>query len=259
MEKVKNLCVIQARLGSTRLPGKVLMKVGDVPLLEYELKRVQLAKKIDKIVVATSVEKRDDEIEKLCGRLGVDCFRGSEDDVLDRYYQCSLKYSQFDNILRVTGDCPLIDPAVIDQVISLFEKGGYDYASNVLKETFPDGLDVEIFKRSVLHEAAREAELPSDREGVDEYILRGRKYKKGNLSAAADWSRFRLTLDEKEDFAVIKFLIENSEITDGYSRYISLLNKHPEIVALNSRFKRNEGSLKALEKDKIFLKNKKKI
>jgi spore coat polysaccharide biosynthesis protein SpsF (cytidylyltransferase family) len=254
--KNNNLCIVQARMGSTRLPGKVLMKVGNVSLLEYQVKRLRLAKKIDKIVIATSVDKKNDQIRELCKKIGIECFRGSEDDVLDRYYQCSLKYHQYDNILRVTGDCPLIDPAVIDQVVSLFEEGDYDYASNVVKETFPDGMDVEIFKRSVLHEAAQKAELPSDREGVNEYILRGKKYKKGNLLAASDWSHFRLTVDEKEDFEVVKFLIKNCKMADDFLKYISALTKHPEIMLKNRHIKRNEGMLKTLEKDKIFLKAK---
>jgi glutamate-1-semialdehyde 2,1-aminomutase len=260
MAKVKNLCIIQARLGSTRLPGKVLKKVGKITMLEYQLKRVSLAKKIDKIVVATSTRKQNDKIEKLCKKIGVSCFRGSEDDVLGRYYQCSLNYPQYHNIIRVTGDCPLIDPYLIDEVVSLFEKTASDYSSNVPagKETYPDGMDVEVFKASVLHEAAAKAELPSEREGVNEYILQRKKFKQNNLSSPYDWSHFRLTVDEPEDFAVVKFIIKNSKITDGYLHYISVLTKHPEVMYKNMHIKRNEGFLKTLEKDKIYLKNKKK-
>ncbi len=260
MGKVKNLCIIQARLGSTRLPGKVLMKVRGITLLEYQLQRLALAKKIDKIVVATSIKKQNDKIEKLCKKIGVDCFRGSEDDVLDRYYRCSLVYPRYDNIIRVTGDCPLIDPVVTDEIITLFEKTGGDYASNVKtgKESYPDGMDVEIFKASVLHEAALKAELPSDREGVNEYIFRQNKFKKYYLSSEYDWPHFRLTVDNPEDLEVVKFLIENCKITDGYLKYISVLTKHPEIMIKNMHIKRNEGTFKMLENDKIYLSNKKK-
>ena len=257
MEKIKNLCILQARIGSTRLPGKVLFKVGNMPLLEYQIKRLWLAKKINKIVVATSVDKKNDRIEKLCKKMGIECFRGSEGDVLDRFYQCSLKHPQYGNIIRTTGDCPLIDPVIVDEVISFFEQGNYDYASNVLKATFPDGMDTEILKKSVLHETAQNAQLPSDREEVNEYIFKQSKYKKGNLAAPHDWSHFRLTVDEKEDFEVIKFLIENSKITDGYLHYISVLTKHLEIMFKNMHIKRNAGMLKTLAKDKIFLKQKK--
>ncbi len=258
MEKLKNknLCILQARMGSTRLPGKVLMKVGGVALLEYQIKRLRLAKKVDKIVVASSVDKKNDRIEKLCEKIGVECFRGSEDDVLDRFYQCSLRYPQYGNIIRTTGDCPLIDPTVVDETITFFEKNNYDYASNALEPTWPDGLDTEIFKKSILYEAAQKAELPSDREEVNEYIFRQSKYKKGNLVAPQDWSHFRLTVDEKEDFEVIKFLIKNSKITDGYLHYISALTKHPEVMFKNMHIKRNEGMLKTWAKDKIFFKNK---
>jgi len=259
MEKLKNknLCILQARMGSTRLPGKVLMKAGGMALLEYQIRRLQLAKKVDKIVVATSVDKKNDLIEKFCQKLKVECFRGSEDDVLDRFYKCSLKYPQSKNIIRTTGDCPLIDPAVVDQTIIFFEKNNYDYVSNALKPTWPDGLDTEVFKKSVLAEAAEKAKLPSDREEVNEYIFRQSKYKKGNLAAPYDWSHFRLTVDEKEDFEVIKFLIKNSKITDSYLHYISVLTKYPKIMLKNMHIKRNEGLFKTLAKDKIFLKNKK--
>lgn len=247
-------------MGSTRLPGKVLMKVNGVSLLEYQIKRLRLAKRIDKIVVATSVKKQNDKIEKLGEKIGVVCFRGSENDVLDRYYRCSLNYPGYGNIIRITGDCPLIDPYLTDEVISLFEESGADYSSNVEagEETYPDGLDVEIFKAKVLREAAAKSELPSDREGVNEYILRHKKFKQKNLSSPYDWSHFRLTVDEPEDFEVIKFLIKNCEITDGFLKYISLLTKHPEIMIKNMSIKRNEGTVKMLANDKIYLKNKKK-
>ncbi|OGF24390.1 hypothetical protein A3H09_02255 [Candidatus Falkowbacteria bacterium RIFCSPLOWO2_12_FULL_45_13] len=260
MEKIKKLCVIQARMGSTRLPGKVLLEVNGTPLLEYQINRVRQSKKIDKIMVATSVEKKNDRIERLCDSLGVGLYRGSEDDCLDRYYQCSLQYPDYGHILRVTADCPLIDPAVIDQTISFFENSDYDYVNNAQagRETFPDGMDTEIFKKSVLHETAKLAELPSDREEVNEYIFREKKYKKGYYAAPQDWSHFRLTVDEPVDFGVVKFVIENSKINDGYLDFIALLTRHPEVMLKNMHIKRNQGIFKTLEKDKIYLKNKKK-
>ena len=247
--KYNNLCIIQARTGSTRLPNKVLLKAGKVSLLEYEIKRIRQSKFIDKIVVATTVSKKDDIIEKLCKKNKVDCFRGSEEDVLDRYYQGSLRYPKFSNIVRITGDCPLIDPAIIDGVIDLFLKNKFDYASNVEKETFPDGLDVEIFKREALDEAAQRAKLASEREHVTLYIRNAKKYKKGNLSSEYDFSHFRLTVDEKEDYEVIKFLIKNSNIYDGYMKYVSLLTKNPEIMMKNIKIKRNMGLAKSLRDD----------
>ena len=255
----KNLCIIQARMGATRFPGKVLKKVNGLTLLEYEINRVKQAKKIDhrpggtgKIVIATTNKKADDEIEKLCKQIKIDCFRGSEDDVLDRYYQCSLDYPEYKNIIRITGDCPLIDPVVINEVIKIFEKGKYDYVSNVEKETFPDGMDVEIFKKSVLHSAAKSAKLASQREHVTLFISQNKNFKIGNLSAPKDYSHFRLTVDEPADFEVIKFLIKNSRTNVSYLDYITLLLKNPKIMSKNMDIKRNEGLMKSLREDKIF-------
>src|SRR3989338_6037100 len=125
--RVENLCIIQARMASTRLPGKILKEIAGVPLLEYLVKRLRQAKKIDKIVIATTTNQEDDQVGALCRGIGIDCFRGSVDDVLDRYYQCLQRYPKYGNVLRVTGDCPLIDPKVVDQVISLFESSDYEY------------------------------------------------------------------------------------------------------------------------------------
>ena len=251
MEKMKNLCIIQARMGSTRLPGKVLLKIKDIPLLEYELKRVKQARGINKIVVATTVDRADNRIKDLCKKLGVDCFRGSNDDVLDRYYRCSLEYPEYNNIVRITGDCPLIDPVLIDGVISLFAKGKYDYVSNVEKETFPDGMDIEIFKKSVLAEATKKASLLSEREHVTLYIRKNKKFKKANFSAPQDWSHFRLTVDEKQDLKVINFLVNSCNMDASYLEYISLLTKNIKIMLKNSHIIRNEGLIKSLKEDFI--------
>ena len=252
------LCIVQARCGSTRLPGKILMSVNGVSMLEYEICRIRKSEKINKIVIATTVNKIDDSVEILCKELGIDCFRGSEDDVLDRYYQCALKYPSYKNIIRLTGDCPLIDPKVIDDVIGLFERGDYDYTSNYFEikgndksehKNFPDGLDVEIFKRSVLEIAHNNAKLLSEREHVTPYIRKNEGFKKGFFSAKEDYSHFRLTLDNKEDFEVIEFLIKNSEKDDDYLAYISLLERNPEVMKKNMSIIRNEGFLKSLKND----------
>ncbi len=250
--KNKNLCIIQARTASTRLPNKVLLKVGKTTLLEYEIKRIKRAKKVHKIVVATTCNKEDDKIEKLCKRIKIPSFRGSENDVLDRYYQCSLLYPQYNNIVRLTGDCPLIDPKVIDDVILFFEKNNLDFATNApeYKETFPDGIDVEVFKKSALEKAAKEAKLPLEREHIDPYFLKNKKISKGYFNSEKDWSHFRLTVDEKEDFEIIKFLMKNSKIDDDFLHYISLLTKNPKIMLKNKKIKRNEGFRKFLENKK---------
>ena len=260
MEKVDKkqhatLCIIQVRMGSTRLPGKALLKVAGVPLLEYEINRVKLAREIDKIVVATTTSKEDDVIQKLCVRIRVDCFRGKKNDVLDRYYKCALRYPTYEAVVRITGDCPLIDPFVIDRVISLFRKRRLDYASNIQKETFPDGMDIEVFTRKALAEAAMAARLPSEREHVTLYIRKKRKFKKANLAAEYDFSHIRLTVDQREDFEVVKFLIEHSSMNDGYLKYISLLTKNPEIMTKNTHIARNEGLKKSIKEDRVMAGN----
>lgn len=246
MGKMKNLCIIQARMNSSRLPGKVLMEVNGVSLLEYQIKRIRLSKKIDKIVVATSTNKNDGKIQELCKKIGVDCFRGSENDVLLRYFECAKKYPDFANIVRLTGDCPLVDPAVIDQTISFFEKGKYDLVSNAPagKETFPDGMDVEIFTKKSLEEAQSKSKLPVDREHPDEYILHENKFCKGYIFAPKNYGYLRLTVDNLEDFEVIKFVIKNSKITDSYLDYVYLLSKNPHIMQKNKHFNRNQGFVK---------------
>ena len=251
-KKIKNLAIIQARMGSTRLPDKVLMKLEGKPLLEYEINRLKRSKKIDKIVLATGENPDNDPIAAWCEQNKVDCFRGSEDDVLDRYYRCALKYPECQNIVRLTGDCPLIDPEVVDLVIDFFERNNFDYASNVGQETFPDGLDVEIFTKQALIEAAGQAKLASEREHVTQFIRKNAKYRQGNLAAPGNYGRFRLTVDNREDFEVIEFLIKKCGAMAGYLDYLRLLEQNPEVMKKNSHIVRNEGLQKSLREDKII-------
>ena len=168
---------------------------------------------------------------------------------MDRYYQCAKKYPGYANIIRVTGDCPLIDPKVIDEVVVLHELRGADYTTNDLVKTYPDGMDVEIFKRKVLEGAWRKARLKSEREHVTPYIRKQRRFKKANLRAPHDFSHFRLVVDNPEDFEVISFLIQNSKPNAGHLHYISFLTKNPGIWVKNAKIKRNEGLLKSLKYD----------
>ena len=246
----KILCIIQARMGATRLPNKVLMDVNSKPLLAYEIDRVKQSKKVDAIVIATTRNSSDDKIESFALSKGIDCFRGSEDDVLDRYYQCSKEYKEYETIVRITGDCPLIDPAIIDEVIALHESKNTDYTSNIIKETYPDGMDVEVFTRDALHKSANDANLKTEREHVTQYMRNNDIFSKSNLSSNSDYSNYRLTVDEKEDFEVISFLIENTHVYASIQDYITLLDKHPEIYSLNQTIGRNEGLTKSLKNDK---------
>jgi len=238
----KTLCIIQARMGSTRLPGKVLKKIRGIALLEHCIRRVEQAEKIDKVVVATTINKEDDKIIELCRQMGVDCYRGSSDDVLDRYYGCALVYPVYENIVRVTSDCPLIDPNVIDMCVEAFEKSGCDYISNVVpgERTFPRGLDVEVFSRAALKKAKQNASEDYEREHVTPHIWQNKNghFRIGKMVTAspAYQSDYRLTVDYPEDFIVIERiydeLYESGEIIDVRD-VIKFLKDHPEVVKIN--------------------------
>lgn len=251
----KVLCIIQARMASTRLPNKVLREVSGTPLLEYQINRVKKSKNIDKIVIATSFNSENDVIENFCKKINVDCFRGSEDDVLDRYYQCSQKYPKYNNIMRLTGDCPLIDPALLDEIILFFKNSSIDYANNVPLEggTYPEGMDAEIFTRDALRLSWKEAKKISEREHVTLHIRNNRKYKKRVPTYnGKDLSVYRLTVDDPEDLEVVSFLMENCPSNASYSDYVRLLDKHPEIRKLNMHLERNEGLKKSLKNDEQY-------
>jgi len=241
---MRYIAIVQARAGSARLPGKVFLEVAGKPLLEYSARRLKLSKKIDKIVVATTINPEDDQTEALCQKIGIDCFRGSVNDVLGRYVACLKEYPEYNGVVRITGDCPLIDPQVVDRVVEFFEAGGYDYAGNVNPPTFPDGMDTEVFTRKALEVSNVKATTDYEKEHVDEYVLQSDEFKKGNYAIDADYASYRLTVDNPEDFKVIKFLIENTAPDATYLDYIKLLDEHPEIKKINSHIGRNEGAQK---------------
>lgn len=247
-------------MSSTRLPGKVLKEVNGVPLLAYELARLNHSKMINKLVVATSDEPLDDAIAKLCEKVGVQCFRGSLNDVLSRYIGAADLYPDHDVIVRVTGDCPLIDPVVVDQTINFFLDGKYDYASNVPtnEETFPDGMDCEVFTRKALLEAGGKAMLASEHEHPNAYIRNGKQFTHGGMKGDGNYGGYRLTVDNPEDFEVIKFLIEHSSPDASCVDYVKLLDAHPEVRSLNMYIGHNEGYAKSLKEDKLFIDSDKK-
>jgi len=247
------IIITQARFGSTRLPGKVLMEIGGKSLLEIQLNRLKKSKLADKIIIATTTEKPDEQIYNLSLSLGYEAYRGSEADVLDRYYQIA-KLFQPQWCVRITSDCPLIDPKLIDDLISFTVKNDLDYGSNTLLEQYPDGQDIEVFKYSVLEKAWKEATLLSDREHVTPYIRRNSNYNGGSLfnsdnyPSPADYSKIRITVDEDKDFALIKRLIEDLGYDKTWVEYVThLLNAKLDI--LNNNIQRNEGYQKSLKKD----------
>lgn len=247
------LAILQARFSSTRFPGKVLKPILGKPMLARQIERIIQSKEIEGLVVATSTDPSDDRIEELCRHLNVPCVRGSPDDVLDRFYQTAIVWRP-QHIVRLTGDCPVIDPDIIDEVVKFYTSGNYDYVSNAIKPTFPDGLDVEIFRFSALEVAWKEAKLISEREHVTPFIYNHpERFTIGIYENHTDLSFYRWTVDTPEDFELITKIYEElyprkpafrtSDITE-------LFERQPELLQINKRFKRNEGLERSLMEDK---------
>lgn len=245
------LAILQARVSSSRLPGKVLKPILGRPMLLHQLDRVSRARSIDALVVATSTEPSDDPLEALCEVEGVRCVRGSLNDVLDRFYQAALPVHPR-TIVRLTGDCPLADPDVIDRVVECMDTGGFDIAG-ASPESFPDGLDVEAMRFAILEQAWKEAVLPSDREHVSLFIVRQpERFRVGRYENTIDLSHLRWTVDEPEDFELIRRIYEalyaaNPAFTT--KDILGLLDAQPQLLELNRRFRRNEGLERSLAKD----------
>jgi len=250
---MRSVGIIQARMGSTRRPGKVLADLAGKPMLYHVVKRAQQARGLDLVVVATSDQPRDEGIEQYCSDIGTPCFRGSEDDVLDRYIQAARLF-EADRVVRLTADCPLLDPQVIDEVISAYSRGGYDYVSNFLEPTYPDGLDNEVCGREVLERAWREARLKTEREYVTVYIWKNPDlFRLFNVRNDKDLSHLRWTVDEPEDLEFVREVYKHlgPEPSFGMNEILTLLEEHPELNDINSQFTRNEGYQKSLLEDAV--------
>lgn len=242
-------------MGSTRLPGKVMMDLCGSPVIEHVVNRLNKSNLIDKIIIATSEDSNNGPIIDFCQKNNILYFVGSEDDVLDRYYQTAIKNNVKDDdiVVRITSDCPLIDPFVVDKVIGEHISNKNDYTANVIKCTYPDGLDCEVFNFNVLKEAWINANLSSQREHVTLYIRDNPdKFKLGNVENNKDLSNLRWTLDEKEDFIFINEVYTNLFNQDSFftmNDVVQLLNEKQELLNINSKFTRNEGLLKSLKED----------
>lgn len=250
---MKISAIIQARTGSQRLPGKVLMKLSGKPVLGHVVSRVKKAKTVQKVIVATTVLKEDLKIVELVCRWGVGVYCGSENDVLDRYYQAARLF-ELDHIVRITADCPMIDPDIIDQVVKFYFKNKADYASNALVPTFPDGLDIEVFSFKALEESWRKACWRSEREHVTNYITRRKRksFKLASYEYKTDLGGKRWTLDNPEDWKFIKVIFKHLYYRNpyfGFKEVLHLLKQHPELESMNSHIIRNEGYLKSIRED----------
>lgn len=252
---MKVIAVTQARSGSTRLPNKVLLKIEDKTLLQIHIDRIKQAKQVDAIIIATTIEKADDVIASLANSLDVMYHRGSENDVLDRFYQ-TVKDIQPDYIVRLTSDCPLIDPMLLDEVIAKAKEEDLDYYANVIEEQYPDGQDIEVIKFSALEKAWKEASLKSDREHVTPYIRNNSTYKGGSLFKSNNhdldynYNHVRLTVDEPKDLEVIKHIVNDLGLDKDWRTYAEYYLNNPKVKALNDTIVRNEGYQKSVDEDK---------
>lgn len=245
------VAIIQARMTSTRLPGKVLMPVLGRPLLEYQLERVRLSSMVDDIVIATTVNAEDDPVATLARKEGVGLYRGSELDVLDRYYKAALS-AKADHVMRLTADCPFVEPELCDSIISQYFDSRVDYVHT--GATFAEGLDCEIFSFEALKAAWQDASLPSEREHATMFLHNNPgRFSKLTHENSQDDSRLRLTVDETEDFAVVKKVLESLYPLHGAMMRIAhikeFLAENPDVFEINSHVTRNEGLAKSLEED----------
>ena len=236
---MKTVIIVQARMTSTRLPGKVLKEILGKTLLAYLIERLRRVKLVDEIVIATTINATDDPIVALCNRLGVCVTRGSENDVLARYYEAAILHHA-DVIVRVTSDCPLIDPVVIDKIIAFYcnHRDEYDYVSNALTQSFPYGMAAEVFPFKALEEAHREAVAEPEREHVSPFIYtRPERYRIGQVVQSENLSHHRWTVDTPEDFDLVERItsaLYPDKPTFDTQDILGLLALHPDWVEINA-------------------------
>jgi len=242
---MRTLIIVQARMTSTRLPGKVMKIVCGKPLLEHLVNRLKRVKCADQIVIATTVNETEDIIVALCKKLDISYYRGSEGDVLGRYYEAAVKYGG-EVIIRITSDCPVIDPEVVDCLINFFTNNieKYDYVSNTLERTYPKGMDAEVISFNALKEAHFNAYDPFDREHVTPFIKkRPQQFRLYNILYKADMSKCRWTVDTPEDLELISKIFESLCYQNPFfslNDIFSLLDCNPEWAAINAHIEQNK-------------------
>jgi len=253
---LKNILIIsQARYASTRLPGKVLLTIRNKPLLWYLLKRLELVKTPNLIIIATSTSDSNKPLMDYLRELKINYYAGDEIDVLDRFYQTAKHYNG-EIIVRITADCPLMDSTLIDRGLEIFLKNNFDYLSNVHPPTFPDGYDIEIFTFKALETSWKNAKLNSEREHVTPFIYNNPNiFRIENFQNDKDLSNIRLTVDTKKDFILISKIIENFH--DRWTKFdlkdvITFINQNPHLLKINAQYERNEGYFKSLKEDKLI-------
>lgn len=239
---MKVVAIVQARMGSTRLPNKVMKPIGDIPMIELLLSRLALAHEVNQIVVATSTDEVNRPLVEHIRNLGFACEQGSESDVLDRYVQVGKKY-RADVVVRITGDCPLIDPDLVDEAIKRFKIGDLDYLCNNYPPTYPDGLDVEVCTLSALEQIDKETNEPLDREHVTPYLRKPGRFKTATIQHSQDLSNLRWTVDEPADFTVIKSVFQHfhPRVDFGWLEVLALQQLQQNLFSANKGIVRNEG------------------
>ena len=239
MKNKKITASIEARMTSSRLPGKVLMNALDdgTSMLEFMIKRVKKSKLIDKIIIATTKNKTDQPIIDLCEKLKVDYYRGSEEDVLLRVLEAHKKFDS-DIIVELTGDCPLIDSIIMDEIISIYLENDYDYVSNSHVRSYPDGFDVQVFSTELLDDVSKKTNYEYDRENVSSYFYRTNEFNIHGVIASKElfWPDLRVTLDDKGDYLLLKNIITTLHKLHGYNfkaiDVVNYLKESPKLLDL---------------------------
>jgi len=235
-EPSKIVGIIQARMGSTRLPGKVLAEIRGRPMLWRVVQRTLAAETLDEVIVATTTQSSDDVIVSFCRDNRVGCFRGGEEDVLDRYYRAALQ-QKADAVVRITSDCPLIDPQIVDRVVRAFLQGDCDYASNCMTRTYPRGLDTEVMTFQALQRAWSEATEPFQRAHVTPYIYQNpTQFKILSVTGERDYSAYRWTVDTPEDLEFVRAVYDR--LPDEkflWDEVLRLMESEPELAEINRR------------------------
>ena len=252
-------CIIQARMGSTRLPGKVLMNITkEKPVLYYVINQLKHCKSIEKIIVATTTLQEDDKIVQFCMDNKVSCFRGDSKNVLERHYRCAEKFS-LSKIIRMPSDKPLLDPEVVDKIVEVFNSNSYDYVTNFLPSTFPGGTEVEVLSFDSLKKSWENAALPSEKEHVTNYIYNNRNdFRIFNVVNSEDLSNFRWAVDTIEDLRLVSEIVSKIHKNPILIKDIlELFKNEPNLVEINKQVDSNEGNTKSKKEDEEFINSKK--
>jgi spore coat polysaccharide biosynthesis protein SpsF (cytidylyltransferase family) len=246
----KIVIIVQARLGSTRFPKKVLKLIQKKSMIWHVINRLKQVSDIDNIILATTTKKEDTVLINIAKNNDVDYFQGKTSNVLNRFYECTKKFDA-DVVIRITADCPLIDPKLIQQMLNFYVNNNFDYVSNTIKPTYPDGLDVEIFSFQVLKKTFESAKLQSELEHVTPYIKKNpKKFKLFNFENTRDYSNIRLTVDEPDDLKFIRQIYKKLESeTSSFNKIIKIISSEPKLLKINQHIPRDSGYLKSLKND----------